>query len=214
MKLLYSLTTLILAAVVSAVPAEELQKRAICTNRFGVRYFCTSTTTSTPTSTRTTSPGTATPTGGSSTGGASKYTTGSTASDVTDGNGCTPLTVIFARGTGESGNIGSVIGQPMYKQLLADLGARSLTLQGVNYPASSAGNANCGTSGGSEMASLVTQALQACPNTKIVLSGYSQGACVVHNAASRLNAADIDAAVLFGMISRRDSNLSMLMSSR
>lgn len=89
----------------------------------------------------------------------------------------------------------------MFKQLLSDLGASGVTLQGVNYPASSAGNANCGADGGSDMASLVTTILGRCPNTKIALSGYSQGACVVHNAVQSqgLSASDIDAVVLFGM---------------
>lgn len=36
------------------------------------------------------------------------------------------------------------------------------------------------------MADLATQALSQCPDTKIVLSGYSQGAMVVHNAATSL----------------------------
>lgn len=48
------------------------------------------------------------------------------------------------------------------------------------------------------MASLVKQALSQCPNTKVVLGGYSQGAMVVHNAASSLSADQVKAAVLFG----------------
>lgn len=38
------------------------------------------------------------------------------------------------------------------------------------------------------MTSLVQQALQQCPDTKIVLSGYSQGGLVVHKSASSLAA--------------------------
>ena len=38
------------------------------------------------------------------------------------------------------------------------------------------------------MTSLVQQALQQCPDTKIVLSGYSQGGLVVHKSASSLTA--------------------------
>lgn len=38
------------------------------------------------------------------------------------------------------------------------------------------------------MATLVDKTIAACPNTKIVLSGYSQGAMVVHNAMSIINA--------------------------
>ncbi|KAL8986657.1 MAG: hypothetical protein Q9169_008772 [Polycauliona sp. 2 TL-2023] len=55
------------------------------------------------------------------------------------------------------------------------------------------------------MVSLVQQALQQCPDTKIVLSGYSQGGSVVHKAGTLLNSATPIAAepvcttaVLFG----------------
>ena len=88
----------------------------------------------------------------------------------------------------------------MFRQLLSDRGASALTLQGVNYPADSAGNANCGAAGGAQMADEVRTILARCPNTKIALSGYSQGACVVHNAASSqgLDNSKIAAVVTFG----------------
>jgi len=47
------------------------------------------------------------------------------------------------------------------------------------------------------MAALAQKALKNCPNTKIALSGYSQGAMVVHVAASSLGS-DISSAVLYG----------------
>lgn len=55
-----------------------------------------------------------------------------------------------------------------------------------------------GEDGGSDMATLVKTALKNCPNTKVVLGGYSEGAMVVHNAASSLTADQVAAAVLFG----------------
>jgi cutinase len=50
------------------------------------------------------------------------------------------------------------------------------------------------------MAALVKQSLSQCPNSKIVVSGYSQGAEVVHNAMSSqgLKSGQVAAAVLFG----------------
>jgi cutinase len=50
------------------------------------------------------------------------------------------------------------------------------------------------------MAANVKQALSQCPNTKIVVSGYSQGGMVVHNAFSKqgLSSAQVAAAVQFG----------------
>lgn len=127
------------------------------------------------------------------------------------------MTVIFARGTGETGNVGTVTGPPFFRALRSKLGNGRVTVQGVDYPANSAvslpclhsedignshiyqGNANQGGDGGKTMAALVTQALTQCPNTKIVVSGYSQGAMVVHNAfRNGLSASRVSGAVLFG----------------
>jgi hypothetical protein len=50
-------------------------------------------------------------------------------------------------------------------------------------------------------ASLVEQAAKKCPNTKIVMSGYSQGAMLVHNAAKAIpaeTAQKVAAVVNFG----------------
>lgn len=60
------------------------------------------------------------------------------------------------------------------------------------------GDAEMGASGGPVMASLVEQALKQCPNTTVVLGGYSEGAMAVHNAAGKLTAKQVAAAVLFG----------------
>lgn len=60
----------------------------------------------------------------------------STANDVTDDAPCKELTVIFARGTSEPGNIGSVIGPPLLSALQSNLGASNVAYQGVPYPAS------------------------------------------------------------------------------
>jgi cutinase len=50
------------------------------------------------------------------------------------------------------------------------------------------------------MAALVKQSLAQCPSSKIVVSGYSQGAMVVHNAMASqgLKSGQVAAAVLFG----------------
>lgn len=50
-------------------------------------------------------------------------------------------------------------------------------------------------------AQLAQQALSQCPDTKVVLSGYSQGGQLVHNAAKLLpakTAGKVAAAVTFG----------------
>lgn len=50
------------------------------------------------------------------------------------------------------------------------------------------------------MAESVKAALSQCPSTKVVVSGYSQGGMVVHNAfsAQGLSSSQVTAAVLFG----------------
>ena len=70
--------------------------------------------------------------GGGGTGGGS-----STANDVTNDAPCQPVTVIFARGTGEPGNIGAVIGPPLLSALKSKLN-NAVAYQGVPYAASAA----------------------------------------------------------------------------
>ncbi|KAF3386403.1 putative cutinase 1 [Penicillium rolfsii] len=132
-------------------------------------------------------------------GGLSKrQLTGSvTANDVTDKASCKELTFIFARGSDEVGNMGSVVGPPVATQLKS-LTGNKVNVQGVTYAATAESNVALGANGGPIMANLVETALQQCPDTKVVLGGYSQGAMVVHNAASRLTQDQVAGAVLFG----------------
>lgn len=60
----------------------------------------------------------------------------STENGVKDGC-CTDLTVVFARGTSEGGNVGTVAGPPMFSSLRTKLNNR-VAVQGVDYPASTA----------------------------------------------------------------------------
>ena len=76
----------------------------ICTSRFGFQYWCpngdgTGSTPSEPADPEPTGGNGGGNGGGSSTGGSSSYSRGGTANDITSNTGCTPLTVIFARGT-------------------------------------------------------------------------------------------------------------------
>lgn len=120
-----------------------------------------------------------------------------TENGVTSNQGCQPLTFIFARGSTEMGNMGSVVGPEVASALKSQLNNK-VTVQGVTYDAGIASNAEMGANGGPVMAKLVKQALSQCPNTKVVVGGYSQGSMVVHNAASSLSSGQISAAVLFG----------------
>ncbi|KAJ5983206.1 Cutinase [Penicillium waksmanii] len=120
-----------------------------------------------------------------------------TENGVTSNQGCQPLTFIFARGSTEMGNMGSVVGPEVASALKSQLNNK-VTVQGVTYDAGIASNAEMGANGGPVMAKLVKQALSQCPKTKVVVGGYSQGSMVVHNAASSLSSGQISAAVLFG----------------
>ncbi|KAH6656629.1 cutinase [Truncatella angustata] len=114
---------------------------------------------------------------------------------------CKGMTVIFARGTTEAGNVGSVAGPPFFQALSSKVGG-DLAVQGVEYPADIPGFLAGGDAAGSKkMASLVSQAMTKCPDTKVVMAGYSQGGQLVHNAAKMMSSATaskVAAAVIFG----------------
>ncbi|KAF5861201.1 hypothetical protein ETB97_000514 [Aspergillus alliaceus] len=116
---------------------------------------------------------------------------------------CTDWTVLFARGTSEPGNVGVLVGPPLAEAFEGAVGASALSFQGVNgYSASVAGYLAGGEKAGSKaMATQASQILSKCPNTKLVMSGYSQGCQIVHNAVEQLPAADaskISSVLLFG----------------
>ena len=95
---------------------------------------------------------------------------------------CAPLTVVYARGTNEPGNIGSVVGPRMFWSFANEMNG-NIALQGVNYPADSYGNVVRGATGAPSMTALALQAKAQCPETKLALIGYSQ-VCCCFNASS------------------------------
>ena len=114
----------------------------------------------------------------------------STKNDVTSGV-CKPVTYIFARGTTEIGNMGSTVGPALQRALESAFGQNNVATQGVTYPADVAGAISGALSpataqGARTMASLTQQALSKCPDTKVILAGYSQGAEQVHGALINL----------------------------
>ncbi|OBJ57181.1 cutinase family protein [Mycobacterium asiaticum] len=94
---------------------------------------------------------------------------------------CPDVEVVFARGSGEPPGVGG-IGGAFVEALRSDIGARSLGVYAVNYPAST----DFGSSDfpltvidGIRDAGAHIQSMAAtCPNTREVLGGYSQGAAV------------------------------------
>ncbi|KUI61801.1 Cutinase [Cytospora mali] len=123
------------------------------------------------------------------------------ADQLVDGTACRAVTVIYARGTGQQGNIGEPtdVGPLFLDDLAALVGSGNLAAQGVNYSADVSGFELGGDPAGSAlMAELATLAYTQCPDTQLVLSGYSQGGQLVHNAANQISSdvTDFVAAVL------------------
>lgn len=116
--------------------------------------------------------------------------------------GCPSVAVIYARGTSEPGNMGFLAGPPLATALQHYFNGTRLAIQGLDYPASIAGFAAGGSPEGAErMAAIVAATREACPDAKVVLAGYSQGAQVVRRACGSLGddvAGQLSSVVLFG----------------
>jgi Cutinase len=95
-----------------------------------------------------------------------------TTSNAVKTGACKPVTLIFARGTWEGGNMGSVVGPELANALSAKYPG-GVAVQGVDYGAGMTTNFELGDPKGvATMAALANQAATKCPNTKIALSGY------------------------------------------
>jgi hypothetical protein len=89
---------------------------------------------------------------------------------------CPDVQVVFARGTGEPPGVGPT-GQAFVDDLRSRVGGKSLDVYPVNYPASN--DWDTGLDGIRDAGAHVVSMAHDCPNTKMVLSGYSQGAAVM-----------------------------------
>ncbi|WP_343572251.1 cutinase family protein [Mycobacterium sp.] len=90
---------------------------------------------------------------------------------------CPDTEVVFARGTGEDPGVGPT-GQAFVDTLRSRIGGRSIDVYPVNYPASDQWSTG-GLDGIRDASTHVVNEASACPNTKMVLGGYSQGAAVM-----------------------------------
>lgn len=99
--------------------------------------------------------------------------TSSTQNDVTNGSGCKAMTVLFARGTTEGGNMGIIAGPPFVSAIGSMMGG-NVAVQGIEYPANIPGFLAGGDKAGSAlMAKMVGQVRAQCPDTALVMAGYS-----------------------------------------
>lgn len=90
---------------------------------------------------------------------------------------CPDVDVTFARGTAEPPGVGGV-GQAYVDSLRSQVGGRSIGVYPVNYPATE-DFAPSASAGASDASAHVQAMVTNCPNTRLVLGGYSQGAGVI-----------------------------------
>ncbi len=112
---------------------------------------------------------------------------------------CSDIAVVFARGTHEPPGVG-LVGQAFVDSLSSQVGGRSVGVYAVNYPANDDFHASA-PNGSDDAAAHIQDTVANCPNTRIVLGGYSQGSTVIDLATTAMPApvADHVAAVaLFG----------------
>jgi cutinase len=112
---------------------------------------------------------------------------------------CPDVEVVFARGTTEPPGVG-VIGQAFVNSLRARLGDRPVDVYAVNYPASNDFDRSA-TAGAADTSARLQATATQCPDTRIVLGGYSQGAGVINLATASIppaTAEHVAASALFG----------------
>lgn len=98
------------------------------------------------------------------------------ATPVANAADCTDVQVVFARGTDEPAGLG-VPGQAFYDALSGMIGGRSISSYAVAYPAT--WDFLQAAAGANDMSNHIQYMMGACPNTRLVLGGYSQGAAVL-----------------------------------
>ncbi|BBX96409.1 cutinase family protein [Mycobacterium lacus] len=95
---------------------------------------------------------------------------------LTSNPSCPDVEVVFARGTGEPPGVGE-IGQAFVDSLRPKISPKSMTVYPVNYPATM--DFPTAMSGINDAGSHVEQTVANCPDTKMVLGGFSQGAAII-----------------------------------
>ncbi|WP_313863620.1 cutinase family protein [Mycobacterium sp.] len=90
--------------------------------------------------------------------------------------GCPDAEVVFARGTTEDPGVGPT-GQAFVDALRARVGAKSVGVYAVDYPATTA--FSTAVDGITDARAHILTTVANCPTTKMVLGGFSQGAAVM-----------------------------------
>jgi cutinase len=139
----------------------------------------------------------------------------SSRSDLESGSSsnCPSVILIFARASGESGNMGGSAG-PNVASGLDSRFRNDLWVQGVGGPYDASLSANFLPAGTSreaidEAKRMFQMANSKCPNARVVAGGYSQGTAVMSNAISEVSSTiqnQIKGVVLFGYTKNQQNN--------
>lgn len=89
---------------------------------------------------------------------------------------CPDVEAVFARGTTEAPGVGST-GEAFVEALRSRIGPKSMRVYAVDYPATM--DFPTALDGINDAGLHIQQTVATCPNTKMVLGGYSQGAAVM-----------------------------------
>lgn len=90
--------------------------------------------------------------------------------------GCPDIEVVFARGTNDAPGLGNV-GGAFVDALRGKVGGRSVGAYAVNYPATF--DFLQAAAGANDASGHIQYMVNNCPDTRLVLGGYSQGAAVI-----------------------------------
>jgi cutinase len=119
---------------------------------------------------------------------------------------CPDVEVVFARGTNEPPGVGGV-GQAFIDSLRSQVGGRSVGVYAVNYPATDAFVSSSIAGAGDARAHVESMAAN-CPNIRMVLGGYSQGAGVIDMTTEDLPPQAADHVAAVAVFGNPESNLS------
>jgi cutinase len=95
---------------------------------------------------------------------------------IASADDCPDIEVVFARGTNDAPGLGNV-GDAFIGALRGKVGGRSVGAYAVNYPASF--DFLAAADGANDASAHIQYMVDNCPNTRLVLGGYSQGAAVI-----------------------------------
>lgn len=132
-------------------------------------------------------------------GGLSDDLTQAGASGGSSSGDCADVLLLVARGTGEPGTLGFIVGDPLFAALQDQVGERA-SASPVDYPASADFSGGV-RQGAADVVDQLTAQVEECPDQQFALAGYSQGAMVMVQALNDLpdDAAErVAAVVLFG----------------